>query len=347
VKYRGANIRLLKAPDYRDVRAVLSAMRAHGANAIALNTYLYCYLQPGTTDIAYSPFEPSRLIYADQGQDPSFPWADTIATRRVRTVAQMALDMSFERVVLKPMLDSRYGQWRGAITVPTELRRAFMRDYKRYVLEPYLPVVRDLGLDLCIGTEMVKVTEHLGAEFWIEIVRWLRSRGVTGRLTYAANWGWEADAEFNRLRELWPHLDYIGVDAYWPMVEADYRGPITKELLMTSTEIGWHRVPPWGRWWCPPPFAYMSGLKAATGKPVWFTEIGYPNNMTAAIDPAGDTPAEEYTTELSGMLWEAARQTWEQHLEGWLSWEAGRGSVVATSHNILNTPLGDIAWGAD
>jgi hypothetical protein len=204
-------------------------------------------------------------------------------------------------------------------------------------------VVRDLGLDLCIGTEMVKVTEHLGAEFWIEIVRWLRSRGVIGRLTYAANWGWEADAEYNRLRDLWPHLDYIGIDAYWPMVEADYRGPITADLLTSSREIGWNRVPPWGAGWCPSPLADVLRLKAEQGKPVAFMEIGYGATRQAAIDPAGDTEPGERTREVQIPLWQAAREVWEPVLDGMYAWEGGLGQTHGATHDIIGNEIGDIA----
>jgi hypothetical protein len=281
VQYRGANIRLLKQPARADVRDVLSGIRAHGGNALAINTFDFCYLRPGTAEIAFPPPEwgpPRWLIYPDIGQDPDHPWDDTTDVERVYAVAKMALDMGFERVVLKPMIDSRFGGWRGHISVP----RAMRAD----------------------------------------------------------------DAEYNRLRELWPHLDYIGIDAYWPMVEADYRGPITADLLQSSREIGWNRVPPWGAGWCPSPLADVLRLKAEQGKPVTFMEIGYPHNMTAAVDPAGDTPDEHYTTELSRPLWEAAREVWEPVLDGWYAWEAGKGSVVATSHNLLGSGLEDVVWGA-
>lgn len=352
MQYRGANIRLLKQPDVSDMQATLAAIRAQGCNALAVNTIHKVYLNG--TDLATPPlgWEPWQLIYPDLGQDPAHPFGDTVSEELVYATAEVALQMGFERVILKPMIDSDYAQWRGNITVPPELRLAFSAAYKEKFLARYLFIIKGFGLDLCIGTEMVKVSEQLGAPFWIDIVDWLRAQGVTQRLTYAANWGWEADAEYNRLHDLWPHLDYIGIDAYWPMANKGYTGPITVDLLLNGAaqNIGWSRrladdngVP---FAWCPPIDHDLQRLAAGVGKPLWFTEIGYGATKQAALDPMGDTPPGERTTEVQTVLWQAAREKWQDVLEGWCAWEAGVATTKGGTHDIIGAPAAQYALGA-
>lgn len=351
MRYRGANIRLLKEPALADIKTVLTGIRAQGGNALAINTIHKVYLNG--TDLTPPPIDwhPWTLIYPDVGQDPAHPFGDTVSIDLVDACVEMAIGMGFERVLIKPMIDSDYAQWRGFINIPDDLRLAWSAAYKTRLLAPYLPLVKEFGLDLCIGTELYTVTKKLGAPFWLDVVQWLRQQGVTQRLTYAANWGWEADAEYNRLRPLWDVLDYIGIDAYWPMVPEGYTGPITTDLLVNGAaqNIGWSRRladdsgTPYS--WCPPIDADLQRLVQETGKPLWFTEIGYPNNETAAVDPAGDTAGNVPGFQVSQPCWEAAREKWDTVLEGWLAWEAGSGSVVSTTHNILGGQLGAIAWG--
>lgn len=349
--FRGCNIRLLKSPPIEDVRAVLTQIRAHGGNSVAFVTTHKCYLQGAS--VAYPPlgWTPNWLIFPDVGQDPAHPFGDTVSTERLYAFCLEARKQGFERILLKPHIDSDYGAWRGWIQVPRTMRARFLADYKARLLSPLFPILKDTTLrdcvDLCIGTELVQITKDYGADFWLNIVRWLRYKGVRNRLTYAANWGWAEDAEYNRLRDLWPALDYIGIDAYWPMCNDEYRGPLSKGQLLgwTDENIGWGRklavngVP---QEWCPDIYADLTRLQREVGKPLVFTEIGYPATDYAAHEPARDpqgtwTP----TYELSKSLWEVAFEVWGDVLEGWYAWEAGLLQTAGSTHDILNTPYVD------
>ena len=82
-----------------------------------------------------------------------------------------------------------------------------------------------------------------------------------GKLTYAANWD-----EYSRC-PFWDQLDFIGVDAYFPLSEKQY--PTRDDL-----KKGWQ---PWK--------SKLEGLSREHRKPVLFTEFGY-----RSMDYAGKKP---------------------------------------------------------
>ena len=357
MRYRGSNIRLLKSPNLEDVRTVLTQMQEHGANAVAFNTFHYVYLAPGTVEVALPPRSwggPNWYIFPDVGQDPDHPFRDTTPVPLVRECCAMARQMGYERVTLKPMIDPYFrGGWRGVVSVG-EHAGEFAWAYRHRFLEQYLPMVQELNLDLCFGTELVTVTKECSAYFWVDVARWLRNRGIKQRLTYAANWGWwnpGDQSEFRRLYPLWDSglVDYIGIDMYAPMVPADYTGPLTVDLLIRGAwqGIGWYRTQDGAEHWMRPLYEDVLTLKAETCIPLWFTEIGYGATPFAAVDPAGDReykgpPVYDQATPLI----QAARQRWSEVAEGMLWWEAGYGTagVPSSTHNLLGSPLADIAW---
>ena len=100
-------------------------------------------------------------------------------------------------------------------------------------------------------------------EFWRELAARVRER-FTGDLTYAANW----DAEFETI-SWWDAVDNVGVDAFWPLLDADSE-PLTRS--------GCDRR--------------MAGIRdrllavaARFDRPVTLTEIGYKSATGAAYEP--------------------------------------------------------------
>jgi hypothetical protein len=82
-----------------------------------------------------------------------------------------------------------------------------------------------------------------------------------GKLTYAANWD-----EYTRT-VFWENLDYIGIDAYFPISEA--HTPDIGEL-----RAGWKKYKD-----------QMKAISQATNKPVLFTEYGYRSMDFSAKTP--------------------------------------------------------------
>src|SRR6185437_14398256 len=83
---------------------------------------------------------------------------------------------------------------------------------------------------LVIGTELKTMSGSAYTSRWEQIVASVRRR-FAGRLTYAANWN-----EYQQVR-FWGDLDYIGVDAYYPLSELP--APTVSQLLSAWTSRGY------------------------------------------------------------------------------------------------------------
>ncbi len=126
---------------------------------------------------------------------------------------------------------------------------AWEADYLRYLL-PMAKLADSLGVEmLCIGTEW-KTAVSERPQFWSNLIDSVR-KTYRGDLTYAANWDDYDDVPF------WEKLDYVGVNAYWPLTK-------TKTPTINELTKAWQ------------PFVRELGNFAAKQqKPVLFTEYGY------------------------------------------------------------------------
>ena len=104
------------------------------------------------------------------------------------------------------------GSWRGVLMTSEEDWPTFEEGYTDFILD-YAQIADSLGVELfCIGTEM-KRTALEKPEFWRRLIKKVRAV-YQGPLVYAANWD-----SYNQIT-FWDELDYIGVDAYFPLSEA-------------------------------------------------------------------------------------------------------------------------------
>ncbi len=147
--------------------------------------------------------------------------------------------------------------WRGAIDFEAPEERArFFADYRAWIVA-VARASRDADA-FVVGTELDRLLEH-EAE-WRAIIAAIREV-FDGPLTYAANW-----SDVERV-PFWDALDAIGVQAYFPLSDAE--SPREADLV-----AGWKRV-----------LARLRRLHARTGKPVVFTEMGYSSSLFAAREP--------------------------------------------------------------
>jgi len=112
----------------------------------------------------------------------------------------------------------------------------------------------------CIGTEL-KSSIRVQPQAWKSLIAEIKEI-YNGKLTYAANW----DGEYNDI-QFWDELDYIGIQAYFPLTKVAYPS-------LAQIKTGWNRH-----------LIKLDTLYATYKKPILFTEVGYKSEPSATIKP--------------------------------------------------------------
>lgn len=164
------------------------------------------------------------------------------------------------KIMLKPQIWVWRGEFTGFIEMPDEAHWKQLEDsYSDFILE-YAELAQETQTEIfCIGTELEKFIENR-PDYWDELIEKIKSI-YKGKLTYAANWD-----EFKRT-PFWGKLDYIGVDAYFPV--SDSQTPTIEECRQ-----GWleHK-------------AVIEEVSRKYNRSILFTEFGY-----RSVDYAGKEP---------------------------------------------------------
>ncbi len=162
------------------------------------------------------------------------------------------------KVMLKPHVDVRTGQWRGDI-IPSE---EWFASYKHYLIH-YGRLAARYNVELfSIGTELVNTTLPNWQTQWEDIIKELREI-FSGYLVYSANWDEYKTVNF------WDKLDFIGIDAYFSLTAK--KDPTKEELI-----AAWQRIALEIDGWL---------KEKQLNKPVIFTEIGYCSADGTNIQP--------------------------------------------------------------
>lgn len=155
---------------------------------------------------------------------------------------------------IKIMLKPQIWVWRGEFTGDMSMEKE--EDWKKLETTytdfalTYAKLAEEMQVEIyCIGTELEEFVKAR-PEYWSNLIQKIR-RVYKGKLTYAANWD-----EYSRT-PFWGKLDYIGVDAYFPLSEQ--KNP-SKEEMRTG----------WQKW-----KTVMKEKSAEHEKPILFTEFGY------------------------------------------------------------------------
>ncbi len=152
-------------------------------------------------------------------------------------------------VMLKPQLYVP-GSWPGGLDYPSDKEwTEWELSYEKYIL-PFAEMAEKEKVEaLCIGTEF-KISTSKREAFWRQLIK--KIRGIySGKLIYAANWDEFANVPF------WDELDYVGIDAYFPLV--DMPTPSVAALV-----AAWQ---PWVK--------KIENFYNQVDKPIVFTEFGY------------------------------------------------------------------------
>ncbi len=178
------------------------------------------------------------------------------------------------KTMIKPHVWVRGDGWPGDFDLETEQEwSTWEKAYEEYILTN-ARIADSMNVDmLCIGTEYRQAVKKR-PEFWSQLISKCREI-YDGPLTYASNWDNYENVTF------WSELDYIGVDAYFPVCDLQTPKPET-------LKAGWRPVK-----------AKMQDLSEQHNRPIIFTEYGY---RSADFTAAGhwELDQQELTLNLEG-----------------------------------------------
>ena len=194
-----------------------------------------------------------------------YPHSDFTPTNEsLKHAIQKAHELDM-KVMLKPVVDTEdaRNEPRWKINGTEEWFQSY-----RVFISSYAQLAEENDVDLlCIGCEF-KYTEANQSN-WEQIISEVREL-YTGPITYAAL------IDSYRSIAWWDSLDYVGIDAYFPLTEVN--DPTLEELKQA-----------WNHW-----ANEIESWHSTTKKPILFTEIGYrsgdgnnkqPWNWTETLEP--------------------------------------------------------------
>jgi len=141
------------------------------------------------------------------------------------------------------------GSWPGGLDFSDEDWEKWEESYLEYLM-PMVRMAEEKKVKIfCIGTEL-KMSSTKREAFWRKLIKDIR-KIYSGKLTYAANW------DEYKVLPFWDELDYIGIDAYFPLSDA-------KTPTVTELKTAWQA-----------PVAEIERVQSKFNKPIIFTEYGY------------------------------------------------------------------------
>ena len=164
------------------------------------------------------------------------------------------------KVLIKPQIWIWQGEYTGYLKMETEEKWKELEDsYSAFILD-YARLAEETNAEMfCIGTELETFIEHRPL-FWEQLITQVKAV-YKGELTYAANW----DA-YKRVN-FWKKLDYIGVDAYFPISEE-------ATPSVQNARLGWQN---WKQ--------ELLQVSTANDRPILFTEFGYRSRDFSGKEP--------------------------------------------------------------
>jgi len=177
----------------------------------------------------------------------------------VKQQVGMLKDAGYD-IMIKPQIWAWDGSYTGHIKCENNSDwNKLENSYAEFIL-CYAALADSLDVPVfCIGTELGSFVD-MRRSYWLKLIQEIK-KVYSGKLTYASNWDDCRDVYF------WQELDFIGVDAYFPL--SNSKTPEKQELIN-----GWksHK-------------ALLSNLSKINHRKVLFTEYGY-----RSIDYTGKEP---------------------------------------------------------
>lgn len=252
------------APPKKIGQDVLDELLSKHLNSVALMPY------------AFLPQNSNTLKYSTETDSTKQWWGETPAG--IEECIRMAHKARL-RVMLKPHIWLRHGTFTGHLKFEKEADwLQFEKSYAAYILQ-YAQIAQNENIDmLCIGTELQNFVAQRPM-FWYKLIADIK-KTYKGKLTYAENWDSYQKVPF------WKELDFIGVDAYFPLTD-------TKSPDSLTIKKGWQKY-----------LKELQRLSATQNRPILFTEIGYKSEDNAAAIPWDNGQASNQNTALQALLYQ-------------------------------------------
>ncbi len=219
------------APPYQFSGNPMTKINALGANYISVIPIAYTRLEKPT--VRYNMSDWQWWGERPEGVEKTIELAHAVGIK----------------VLLKPQVYVP-GSWPGGLNFKRDADWEKWEDTYRAYMFAMAEIAEKYKTEIfCIGTEF-KISSRERPDFWRQFIKEIREI-YSGKLTYAANWD-----EYKHI-EFWDELDYIGVDAYFPLSEV--RTPTVAEL-----KKAWQT-----------PAEEMERVQQKFKKPIIFTEYGY------------------------------------------------------------------------
>ena len=198
--------------------------------------------------VAVIPYGFSRAGIPDVSYDHSRQWWGEHTDGNCMMI-QYAKENGL-KVMCKPHVWVRGQGWAGDFDLNTEEEwKTWENDYTKYILNHAIKA-DSMDVELfCIGTEY-RIPARERPAFWRSLIDKVREV-YAGKVTYAANWDNYENITW------WDAVDYIGVDAYFPLAEGDHP-------KADAIKSGWEPIK-----------KNMSAFSKKWEKPILFTEYGF------------------------------------------------------------------------
>ncbi|PVX24263.1 MAG: hypothetical protein CW691_08120 [Candidatus Bathyarchaeum sp.] len=229
------------------------------------------------------------------------------------------------KVMLKPMVEAvereeilSYPVWRGEIQPSDE----WFASYSSFI-NFFAEFAEQNGVEMfCVGCEYKETTRE--TEQWKNVIQGVRER-YSGPITYAADW-----TNYQKI-EWWDAVDYVGIDAYFPLTI--FNSDPTFEQLKTAWVNHADEIEEW---------------VSAINKPVIFTEIGYRSGDGTSMAPSNYWKDMTVDLQEQNDCYEAAFQTlWSRNwFSGfyWWTWMHDNAQVGLddSGHSPQNKPAQEV-----
>jgi len=230
------------------------------------------------------------------------------------------------KVMLKPMVDTLEEEknqgyptvWRGEIQPSDD----WFESYSNFI-NSFAEFAEQNDVDLfSVGCEFKETTRE--KEYWKKVISGVRER-YFGPITYAADWTNFQDIEW------WDSVDYVGIDAYFPLTL--FNSAPTLEELKTVWSNYADEIDAW---------------LSPVNKPVIFTEIGYRSGDGTSMAPSNYWSDMSVDLQEQSDCYEAAfHALWNRswfHGFYWWTWihDPMKGGIDDPNHTPQNKPVQDV-----